>query len=91
MKREKEKDLRLTLHASRITEAVVQIIGLDHIQLAMPPGGEAKARQFYGQMLGLAEVPKPEPLASRGGCWFEGPGTVVHLNGRPANRTRSPI
>lgn len=57
----------------------VQIIALDHIQLAMPPGGEAEARRFYGQVLGLTEMPKPEPLVSRGGCWFEGPGLSLHL------------
>jgi len=55
------------------------LIGIDHIQLAMPLGGEAEARRFYGDLLGLNEVEKPEPLASRGGCWFEAPGVVVHL------------
>jgi catechol 2,3-dioxygenase-like lactoylglutathione lyase family enzyme len=57
----------------------MKILGLDHIQLAMPPGQEAQARRFYREILGLAEIPKPVPLASRGGCWFEGPGIVVHL------------
>ena len=57
----------------------MQIVVLDHIQLAMPPGGEAEARRFYGEILGLAEVPKPAALVSRGGCWFEGHGVVVHL------------
>ena len=46
------------------------IVGLDHVQLAMPPGQEEQARAFYGGCLGLVEVEKPEPLASRGGCWF---------------------
>ena len=57
----------------------MHIAGLDHVQLAMPPGKEAEARQFYGDLLGLLEVEKPEPLAAHGGCWFEGPGTSVHL------------
>ncbi len=57
----------------------MQIAGLDHVQLAMPPGREAEARAFYAGLLGLTEVAKPKPLASRGGCWFEGPGTVVHV------------
>jgi len=55
------------------------IIGLDHVQLAMPPGGEAQARRFYHDLLGLIEVEKPAPLAARGGCWFEGQATIVHL------------
>jgi catechol 2,3-dioxygenase-like lactoylglutathione lyase family enzyme len=55
------------------------ITGFDHLQLAMPPGGEAAARAFYGALLGLAEIPRPAPLAPRGGCWFAGPGLQLHL------------
>lgn len=43
---------------------------LHHIQVACPPGGEDAARRFYGDGLGLTEVPKPAALAARGGCWF---------------------
>jgi len=50
-----------------------------HVQLAMPPGGEAAARQFYGEVLGLEEVPKPGPLAARGGCWFRRGDVELHL------------
>ncbi len=46
------------------------VIGLDHVQLAMPRGGEAVAEAFYAGLLGLTRLPKPEPQASRGGCWF---------------------
>lgn len=53
--------------------------GLDHIQLAIPVGGEESARRFYGNVLGLVEIPKPAPLAARGGCWFNGPGLQLHL------------
>jgi catechol 2,3-dioxygenase-like lactoylglutathione lyase family enzyme len=59
------------------------ITGIDHVQLAMPKGQEDGARAFYGALLGLTEVEKPQPLASRGGCWFEGPATVVHLGTQP--------
>ena len=57
----------------------MQIIGLDHVQLAMPPEGEETARQFYEHLLGLTELPKPAQLKSRGGCWFAGSGAIVHL------------
>lgn len=57
----------------------MHITGLDHVQLAIPPGKEDEARQFYGGLLGLAEVGKPAALVPRGGCWFEGPGTYLHL------------
>lgn len=55
------------------------ITGLDHVQLAMPEGGEDAARRFYGEVLGLAERAKPADLAARGGCWFEGEGVALHL------------
>jgi catechol 2,3-dioxygenase-like lactoylglutathione lyase family enzyme len=56
------------------------IVGIDHVQLAMPAGGEPRARAFYGDLLGLDEVEKPPRLAPRGGCWFAGPGGAhVHL------------
>ena len=52
--------------------------GLDHVQLAMPAGGEAVARAFY-EALGLTEIAKPDSLRARGGCWFAGPGFELHL------------
>jgi catechol 2,3-dioxygenase-like lactoylglutathione lyase family enzyme len=61
-------------------DAVVRIDGLDHVQLAIPRGGEDAARLFYDTLLGLVEVPKPAALAARGGCWFVGPGGLhLHL------------
>ena len=55
------------------------IIGIEHVQLAMPPGGEDAARAFYTGLLGLPERTKPPELAARGGCWFEAPGVKLHL------------
>lgn len=52
---------------------------LHHVQLAMPAGGENEARAFYGELLGLPEVPKPANLAARGGCWFERGDVRIHL------------
>jgi catechol 2,3-dioxygenase-like lactoylglutathione lyase family enzyme len=52
---------------------------LDHVQLAMPAGGEDRARQFYHGVLGIPEVPKPADMAARGGCWFERDQLKVHL------------
>jgi catechol 2,3-dioxygenase-like lactoylglutathione lyase family enzyme len=57
----------------------MRIIGVDHVQLAMPAGGEAAARRFYGEVLGLAEIPKPAALAGRGGAWFESGDVRLHL------------
>ena len=57
----------------------VQVVGLDHVQLAIPPGGEDTARAFYSGLLGLTELEKPQPLAARGGCWFTTGTIQIHL------------
>ena len=58
------------------------IIGLDHIQIAIPAGGEDQARGFYGASLGFHEVPKPENLSPTG-CWFERGGVSLHIGVDP--------
>jgi len=55
------------------------IVGIEHVQLAMPPGREAEARAFYSGLLGIPEVPKPPELAKRGGAWFETGTVKLHL------------
>jgi catechol 2,3-dioxygenase-like lactoylglutathione lyase family enzyme len=62
-----------------------KLVRLDHVQLAMPKGGEPEAVAFYAGLLGLTEVPKPPALAARGGCWFQG-DVVVHLGVDPTFR-----
>ncbi|MDA1371480.1 MAG: VOC family protein [Proteobacteria bacterium] len=57
----------------------MSVIGLDHIQIAMPSGKEAEARSFYANILGLTERDKPPGLANKGGCWFEHGTLNVHL------------
>lgn len=53
--------------------------GIDHVQLAAPAGCEKEARVFYGELLGMREIPKPEPLRSRGGVWFACGPHEVHI------------
>lgn len=55
------------------------LLSLDHVLLAMPPGGEEKARRFYQEVLGVPEVRKPAVLEARGGCWFERGEVRIHL------------
>jgi catechol 2,3-dioxygenase-like lactoylglutathione lyase family enzyme len=57
----------------------VTVIRLDHVQLAMPAGGEEDATAFYDGILGISVVPKPPHLAARGGCWFESGDLKVHV------------
>lgn len=56
-----------------------QLTAIHHVQLAMPPGEENAGRAFYGDLLGLDEVPKPAALAPRGGLWFRRGALEVHL------------
>ena len=54
-------------------------LAIDHVQLAMPAGGEDTARRFFVDLCGMTEVPKPTELANRGGCWFRSGTVEVHL------------
>ena len=58
----------------------IQAFELEHTQVTMPRGREADARAFYGELIGLPEIPKPEPLRSRGGVWFELGAQQLHLS-----------
>jgi catechol 2,3-dioxygenase-like lactoylglutathione lyase family enzyme len=58
---------------------VTVIVGIEHVQLAMPPGREGEAREFYAGLLGIPEVAKPPELAKRGGAWFESNTVKIHL------------
>jgi len=55
------------------------IVGIDHVQLAMPAGREDDARRFYAGLLELPERTKPAELAKRGGVWFESGTVKIHL------------
>jgi catechol 2,3-dioxygenase-like lactoylglutathione lyase family enzyme len=62
------------------------VAALDHVQVAAPPGCEEAARAFYGELLGLEEVEKPEPLRGRGGVWFKQLHVGVEEDFRPARK-----
>ena len=66
------------------------IVGIDHVQLAMPAGGVDAARRFYGEVLGFEEVAKPAALSGRGGAWFRSGDVHLHLgveaDFRPAHK-----
>jgi catechol 2,3-dioxygenase-like lactoylglutathione lyase family enzyme len=57
----------------------MEVLGLDHVQLAMPAGQEDTARAFYVGVIGLAEEAKPPNLATRGGVWFRAGTLRLHL------------
>jgi ribosomal-protein-serine acetyltransferase len=88
-----------TLAADR-SAASAQIVGLDHVQVAAPVESEGDAREFYGDLLGLPELEKPEALRGRGGVWFACGVQQLHvgviddfapaMKAHPALRVRQP-
>ncbi len=58
---------------------VAPFVRLDHLQLAIPAGGEGRARTFYVDIVGLEEMPKPAELKKRGGLWLRSGEIKVHL------------
>src|ERR1043165_875600 len=64
----------------------MKVVAIDHVQLAYPPGGDADARRFYGEVLGFTEVPKPEDMRARGGMWFQAGPVQIHLGVEPDMR-----
>ena len=64
---------------SRLTNNTMKILSIDHVQLAMPAGEEEKARDFFINVLGFNEIPKPAELAKRGGAWFESENAQLHI------------
>jgi catechol 2,3-dioxygenase-like lactoylglutathione lyase family enzyme len=56
-----------------------ELIGIHHVQLAMPDGEDTDAVRFYADTLGLTQVPRPEALSPRGGVWFISGDLEVHL------------
>lgn len=54
-------------------------IQLDHVQIAAPPDCEDEARRFFGALIGLSEIEKPELLRQRGGVWFAAGEHQLHV------------
>lgn len=52
---------------------------LDHVQLPIPPGAAEDARAFYGGVLGLEPIQKPDSLRDRGGLWYRAGDAELHL------------
>lgn len=57
----------------------MRIVGIDHVQVVGPPGSEPEARAFYGDLLGLEELPRPRSLPDPDGCWFRAGAQQLHV------------
>jgi catechol 2,3-dioxygenase-like lactoylglutathione lyase family enzyme len=60
-----------------------RFLAIDHVQLAIPPGGEDRARVFYSEVLGLSEVEKPAEMAGRPAMWFAAGPVSLHIRTDP--------
>jgi catechol 2,3-dioxygenase-like lactoylglutathione lyase family enzyme len=65
------------------------IIGIDHVQIAVPRALEAQCLVFYRDLLKLPELEKPEHLKARGGAWFQVGPTQMHIGIDPDASPRS--
>jgi catechol 2,3-dioxygenase-like lactoylglutathione lyase family enzyme len=57
----------------------IQFKRFDHVQVCIPRGAETEAREFYGRLLGLEEVEKPEVLRKNGGLWYNVADVQLHV------------
>jgi catechol 2,3-dioxygenase-like lactoylglutathione lyase family enzyme len=56
----------------------IGITQVHHIQIFVPRAVEQAAKHFYSTVLGLEEIPKPEP--SHGGAWYKHGPNELHLS-----------
>jgi catechol 2,3-dioxygenase-like lactoylglutathione lyase family enzyme len=58
----------------------LEIVEMDHVNITLPRAMEEAAKHFYGVLLGLEEIPKPEETRGRGGAWYRLGGVQLHLS-----------
>ncbi|SRR5579883_13610 len=65
------------------------INAIDHIQITSSPEVEKEMLFFYGKVLALTEIPKPEPLQANRGAWYLLGDIQLHvsLEKNPSNET----
>jgi catechol 2,3-dioxygenase-like lactoylglutathione lyase family enzyme len=56
------------------------ITQLSHVNVTVPTSIEEAAKHFYGSVMGLQEVPKPEESKGRGGAWYQLGAVQLHLS-----------
>lgn len=67
----------------------LSIVGIDHVQIAVPRALEAECLRFYREVFALPEIPKPEELRGRGGAWFQAGSLQMHIGVDPEPSPRS--
>ncbi|HUB84156.1 MAG TPA: VOC family protein [Rhizomicrobium sp.] len=57
----------------------IGVVAIDHVQIAVPRKQEQQCVAFYRDLLGAAEIPKPNALITRGGAWFQLGNVQFHV------------
>lgn len=55
------------------------VTALHHVNVTVPPELESAAKEFYGSLLGLRQVPKPA-AARQSGAWYQIGDNQLHLS-----------
>ena len=58
----------------------IGIIEVNHVNVTVPAALEEAAKHFYGTVLGLQQIPKPEGTRQYVGAWYELGGIQLHLS-----------
>ena len=61
----------------------LDLVGIDHVQIAIPRTLEEKCLAFYRGLIGAMEIAKPEELQNNGGAWFQLPNLQLHIGVDP--------
>src|SRR5436309_2540715 len=57
----------------------MSIVGIEHVQIAIPIASEQRARAFYCGVLGFEEIAKPAEMVERKSLWFVSGKVNLHL------------
>jgi catechol 2,3-dioxygenase-like lactoylglutathione lyase family enzyme len=55
------------------------VITLHHVNVTVPPELEQQTKRFYGEVLGLEQVPKPSS-SRQSGAWYQIGPNQLHLS-----------
>jgi len=67
----------------------LDILGIDHIQIAVPRALEDQCLKFYREIFAFPEIAKPTELQARGGAWFQVGTLQMHIGVDPDASPRS--
>jgi len=58
----------------------IGIVGVSHVNVTVSADLETAAKHFYQELLGLAEIPKPQGTRQSMGAWYQLGGLQLHLS-----------